>query len=559
MKRILFSASVAALMLNVTSCQNEEIIEKQEGQMVTLQATFGTGTRTTLEENGTGYATKWSAGDQIYVTDDYGFVSGVLTLVEGEGQNSGTFSGVVTGNPAALSYAVFPVPTNGKIGLNTADASQTDAPMSASINGLKANFKNECGLVKLKIFNLPENADVRLSAKGIAGDLQVNAQNGVTFSQAAADEIVIENVKSGQEFFVPVWAGDQPVATEFTLTIGKIKTTFTANIQKGSVSVNGVPELYYSDKGIIDWDDYVPAVDPNNQDNYFIKDATDLIWISEQVNKKHKDFKGQTLTITDDVDLKEVKWTPIGDSKENYFNGTFDGANKSIKNLTVDNGTKNNAGLFGYVQGSKTSKIEIKNVVLENVSVKGGWRTGGLIGNCGNYASISNITVKGLVKIEGYSDVAAVVGGNCRTISNITVNVENGSYVQSTVGTVGGVAGLLQENNHANDITSNINVIATSVEKANNPGVGGIFGCTNGDNKLTNCSSSGNVTIQNASTTELAQKIGGISGGKQFGKLTLTGCSYTGKLASSYNGTPIATFNNNSLVGGKQDKNIIIK
>lgn len=549
-------------MLNVTSCQNEEITEKQEGQMVTIQAAFGTGTRTTLEENGSGYATKWSAGDQIYVADEWGFVSGVLTLVEGEGKSSGTFSGVVSGNPAALSYAVFPVPSNGKISLNTADASQTDAPMSASISALKANFKNECGLVKLKIFNLPENADVRLSAKGIAGDLQVNAQNGVTFSQAAADEIVIENVKSGQEFFVPVWAGDQPVATEFTLTIGKIKTTFTANIQKGLVSVNGVPELYYSDKGIIDWDDYVPAVDPNNQDNYFIKDATDLIWISEQVNKKHKDFKGQTLTITDDVDLKEVKWTPIGNATH-MFKGSFDGGGKTISNLRIDNNESNNTGFFGYVQGAdKNNKIEIKNVVLENIDVKGAWRTGGLIGNCGNYASISNITVKGLVKIEGYSDVAAVVGGNCKTISNITVNVENGSYVQSTVGTVGGVVGLLTENYHAENIISNINVIATSVEKANNPGVGGIFGCTNGyGTTLTNCSSSGNVTIQNASGKELAQKIGGISGGKQgaTGKLTLTGCSYTGKLASSYNGTSIATFNNNGLVGGDQDKNIIIK
>lgn len=57
-------------MLNVTSCQNEEITEKQEGQMVTIQAAFGTGTRTTLEENGSGYATKWSAGDQIYVADE---------------------------------------------------------------------------------------------------------------------------------------------------------------------------------------------------------------------------------------------------------------------------------------------------------------------------------------------------------------------------------------------------------------------------------------------------------------------------------------------------------
>ena len=256
MKRVLFSASVAALMLNVTSCQNEEITEKQEGQMVTIQAAFGTGTRTTLEENGSGYATKWSAGDQIYVADEWGFVSGVLTLVEGEGKSSGTFSGVVSGNPAALSYAVFPVPADGKIGLNTVDASQTDAPMSASINGLKANFKNECGLVKLTVYNLPENADIRLSAKDIAGSLLVNAQDGTILeSSATGDEIKIQNAKSGQAFFVPVLAGDTPSQAEFTLSINGAKKTFNAKIQKGKVTIDNVPELYMSGNAFVDLDE----------------------------------------------------------------------------------------------------------------------------------------------------------------------------------------------------------------------------------------------------------------------------------------------------------------
>lgn len=361
MKRILFSASVAALMLNVTSCQNEEIIEKQEGQMVTLQATFGAGTRTSLEENGTGYATKWSAGDQIYVADDYGFVSGVLTLVEGEGQNSGTFSGVVTGNPAALSYAVFPVPTNGKIGLNTADASQTDAPMSASINGLKANFKNECGLVKLKIFNLPENADVRLSAKGIAGDLQVNAQNGVTFSQtAAADEIVIENVKSGQEFFVPVWAGDQTVATEFTLTIGKIKTTFTANIQKGSVSVNGVPEFYVSDGEV--FEKKTPVVESADA----LKDALAAANPGTEITLSDKTDDYGTITLGK---LKDVTIDGCGKANVSF---------KTDKNSKIENVTIKNIA-FEFKTGSKQEgacvvidqDAQIDNLVIENVDFVG--------------------------------------------------------------------------------------------------------------------------------------------------------------------------------------------
>ena len=242
------------LLLAMASCQNEEIITLQEsGQQFTLQAAYGTKTRTVVEQGADKYQTKWSAGDQIYVTDGNGLVTGVLTLVDGEGETSGTFSGVVSGNPAALRYAVFPVPANGMIDLNRVDASQVDAPMSAPISGNQANFVSESGLVRLLIYNLPADADIKLSANGIASTLEMNTQNGVSLSQAtSADEIVIKNAPSGKEFFVPVCAGEQTVSTEFTLTVGKLTTKFTANIKKGAVSVNGIPEYYFTDDEIFE-------------------------------------------------------------------------------------------------------------------------------------------------------------------------------------------------------------------------------------------------------------------------------------------------------------------
>jgi len=303
----------------------------------------------------------------------------------------------------------------------------------------------------------------------------------------------------------------------------------------------------------------------SGEKSYIIANANGLKWLATEVNSGNT-FAGYTMTLADDIDLNGDAWAPIGTSTY-PFAGNFDGNGKTIKNISIDNGDNNNAGFFGYVQGTKTSKIEIKNVVIENVEVKGGWRIGGLVGNCGNYTTIDNINVKGLVKIEGYNGIGAVVGANCKTIKNITVNVEDGSYVKSATGTVGGVVGQLTENYHADNITSNIDVIATKMLAKSedgwslNQGAGGVFGCANGyGTKLTNCKSSGNVTILDAETEALAQKIGGIAGGKHGGKLNLTNCLYTGTLSSTFGEIAVTTFNNNSLVGGADEpKNIIIK
>lgn len=304
----------------------------------------------------------------------------------------------------------------------------------------------------------------------------------------------------------------------------------------------------------------------SGEKSYIIANANGLKWLATEVNGGNT-FAGYTMSLANDIDLENAAWTPIGTSTYK-FGANFNGNGKTIKNISIDSGENNEAGLFGHVAGSsKTSKIEIKNVVLENVVVKGGWRIGGLVGNCGNHTTIDNITVKGLVEIDGYNGVGAVVGANGKTIKNVVVDVEEGSYVKSVTGTVGGVVGQLTENYHADNIESNIDVIATKMLAKSedgwslNQGAGGVFGCANGyGTKLTNCSSSGNVTILDAETEALAQTIGGIAGGKHGGKLNLTSCSFTGTLSSAFAETVITTFNNQRLVGGADEpKNIVIK
>ena len=393
---------------------------------------------------------------------------------------------------------------------------------------------------------LVKNGTVTVNNANIKGDLIVEAGS---YTLSADEYTTIKNivVEKGAALTAnsDVYVNTIAVYGHVVVASGKV-IWFTVPVKQNGYIQEGITQ------GKV-----LPSSMTVDGDNYTISGADGMEALAALVNAGTS-FAGKTITLSEDIDLKDIEWEPIGTS-DKPFMGTFDGANKSIKNLVIDNGTTNNTGLFGYVAGSKTAKIEVKNVVLENVSVKGGWRTGGLIGTCGNHTTVENITVKGLVQIEGYSDAGTVVGATCKTIKGINVEASEGSYVKSAAGTVGGVAGLLIENYHAENITSNINVIATNVDgSGNNPGVGGIFGTANGyGSKLTNCKSSGNVTIQNATTEARAMKIGGIVGGKQGGKLTLVGCEYTGQLASSFNGTAIEAFYSNSLVGDNTANTVI--
>ena len=75
-------------------------------------------------------------------------------------------------------------------------------------------------------------------------------------------------------------------------------------------------------------------------------------------NTKYK-TKGSYLKQVDDLDLNNEEWTPI-----TTFCGNYDGNNKKISNLKVNN--NGNAGLFNDLQrGASVQNLAIENCDIE--------------------------------------------------------------------------------------------------------------------------------------------------------------------------------------------------
>lgn len=127
---------------------------------------------------------------------------------------------------------------------------------------------------------------------------------------------------------------------------------------------------------------------------YEISNANGMFWFANEVNVAGKTFSGQTLKLAADIDLANQLWEPIGQTDQlGQFQGTFDGNDKTIKNLRIDktskNGTHMAAGLFGWVEWSS---VCIKNLTIDGATVKAHHYAGAVVGY--NSAPVENCTVK---------------------------------------------------------------------------------------------------------------------------------------------------------------------
>ena len=213
---------------------------------------------------------------------------------------------------------------------------------------------------------------------------------------------------------------------------------------------------------------------------YEVYNAEGLKNIAKLVNDGNT---GIDITLTGNIDLKGIDWTPIGKDDNKAYTGTFDGNGKTITGLTV---TRSNryTGLFGFIKGT------VKNVVLTEVNITSGTFVGGVAGwSFGG--NIENCSVSGSVSGSSGSDVGGVVG-----------------YQQ-----VGSITGC----------SSSATVKGT--ERA-----GGVVGVTNGGTTpLTACYATGNVTVENDGTSNAW--AGGIVGMNGTG--TLIACYAAGNVSGN--------------------------
>ena len=350
----------------------------------------------------------------------------------------------------------------------------------------------------------------------------------------------IETDKTLNEYFTE--KGLEPVQNTSAGTITIKRDGHKITIDEETLEIVGMEEYIAPNT---EW-----HKNPDANGVYTITTAEELAGLASLVNDGTDTFNGKTIVLANDIDLKNLDWTPIGNST-NAFKGNFDGQNHTISNLKVIQEGKSYVGLFGY-----TTNGEIKNLKVHNAIVKGRKGVGAIAGSP-YVTKYTNITLTGLVHVDGLSHVGGMFGSNAyANLTNLTVNVQPGSYVN--VNSVengsayrsyaGGVIGFMGEGPMVvSDVTSNINVIGTTID------VGGITGIAHMGNSFINCSSSGNVTITNALDEDDAAEIGGIAGvwNNNTGyTVTFTNCSYTGTLTATLeDGSSFTNFHNNGLVG----------
>ena len=238
------------------------------------------------------------------------------------------------------------------------------------------------------------------------------------------------------------------------------RTNILGKLLTGDIQFNIViDEIFYNDYNYPEFREVANGVKYDDATRtYYLYSVAGLEWLSTETNTNNN-FSGYTVKLTSDVDLNNVAWTPIGQS--NTFEGTFDGGNNTISNLTVS-GDNTNVGLFGKVIGT------IKNVKIANVNLSGSHYAGGIVGYI--YGNIENCHVDGgdikvSVKDGDNGDkaggIAGYVGEGSYTLSGNTVkNLRVEAYRD-----VAGIAGCIQTGAKVeNSTVDKVTVIANMLQ-----------------------------------------------------------------------------------------------
>ena len=247
----------------------------------------------------------------------------------------------------------------------------------------------------------------------------------------------------------------------------------------------------------------------DGQGNYTVTSAEGLKNIAKLVNEEWK--LGINITLTADIDLKGIDWTPIGKDDNKSYTGTFDGGNHTITGLTVTTNGQY-AGLFGCLGKAGT----VKNVVLEGVQITSDNSSGSVGGVAGDSfgGNIENCSVSG--SVSGSFSVGGVVGyhsGGPITGCSSSATVKGMIRAAGVAGTTNNVASLT-----ACYATGDVTVENDGTSYAC---AGGIVGMNGGNSTLTACYAAGNVSGKGSGTIYVGGAVG-----ENYG--TLTACYWSG-------------------------------
>lgn len=102
---------------------------------------------------------------------------------------------------------------------------------------------------------------------------------------------------------------------------------------------------------------------PPTEDIIALSTAEELFEMAAKINNGDKRFVAARYILTNDINLKKKKWTPIGIDENNPFSGTFDGAGYRISNVLVNDKDLEFAGFFGMLKDAIILNLGIEGVI----------------------------------------------------------------------------------------------------------------------------------------------------------------------------------------------------
>ena len=219
--------------------------------------------------------------------------------------------------------------------------------------------------------------------------------------------------------------------------------TFNGEVINNGTITDGVFTGIVSGSGTITGGTFNSRITGNGTetDPYQIGTAEGLKWFRDKVNDaKTKEETKICAVLTEDIDLNNEPWTPIGIGKDTRkqdlpYSGTFDGNGHTISGLNVNYGDKN-GGLFCCVKSATIKNLTVAGSVT--YSSGDGIAYGGIVG-CADSSTIENCTNRCTVTgnlyaggIVGWSEDSDIIG--CANFGNISSPFRSGGICGKVAG-----------------------------------------------------------------------------------------------------------------------------
>ena len=275
------------------------------------------------------------------------------------------------------------------------------------------------------------------------------------------------------------------------------------------------------------------------EDPYLIETAENLAYLAEKVNEGFQAqgmevFKYTYFLMTDDLDLNNINWTPIGNVnyvnstiEGYYFAGVFDGWYHNIDHLRIQT-EESLTGLFAGLGGDG----KVKHLSVTNGSItSSGFGAAGIVGAIAGDAVVYQCSFSGNISISN-SDTFCGAGGIVCAAAQNSVILEcsfsgNATAINSgglmAAGGTGGIVGIAMDNVVISSCYNTGHLTGTALMF----GVAaGIVGATLQENNVSieNCYNTGTLTAKTKGG--IFGMVSPINPTKEAISLNVTNCFY---------------------------------